>query len=181
MEVKKLREKIEENIEEYVENFREEHDESNFEKEKEMRELLEEKDHLSKEELKDCIQWKMQNQGGRATKNVERLEEVDNEVIMLLTEAVFKTDNPKTQVKLLSSLPGVGSATATAVLAFYDPQNYAVGDRYMNSLFLYNGEEKGVTPGNYPKLLEKLEELRPEGYSLREVEKACYIKYRENR
>lgn len=154
----------------------------------EITKTLEERNFLRKSEVEDIIRWKMWGQGGktgknsgRAGKNIERLQQVTNETVELLTKAALQLKGEaeideeiiKTQVKILKSLPGVGSATATVILTFYEPKNYAVGDRYVFARVM--GEEKYVRPGNYPNLLEKFKELNPSDLPLREVEKAYWF------
>ncbi|PSP72193.1 hypothetical protein BRC86_13205 [Halobacteriales archaeon QS_3_64_16] len=63
------------------------------------------------------------------------------------------------------------------LLAFNDPENYAIGDRYMNHELL--GEDSQIKPTDYPKLLEELRDLAPESIPLRTVEKAYYQRYLE--
>lgn len=133
---------------------------------------LDRQNSLNKDDLKRIIEWKMASQGGRASNNKERIEKASEDVIRDVTRAGLAASRPKLQVKILSSLPGIGSATATVILAFNDPGNYAVGDRYINEEFL--GEEKAVTPSNYEIFLEELEKVCPEDMSLRLVEKAYY-------
>lgn len=52
-------------------------------------------------------------------------------LVQRISEAAFLVDDPKPRLETLTSIPGIGPATATVVLAFHDPTNYAVGDRYM--------------------------------------------------
>lgn len=53
------------------------------------------------------------------------------EFVQHITEAALLPEDPKIQLQTLSSIPGIGDATGTAVLAFYHPTTYAVGDRYI--------------------------------------------------
>ena len=162
---------------------------------------LETTDHLTADQLGEAIEWKLGSQGGRAELNRRRLSRVvDNasgidRVVRNVTRAAF-TPAPsheledgafseadrgmiKHQLDLLSALPGVGAATATVVLTFNDPTNYAVGDRYLFGALL--GEERPVTAGNYPDLLAELRTRTPAGLPLREAEKAYYKWYAERR
>lgn len=68
------------------------------------------------------------------------MRSMHNEFVRLMSEAALLMDNPKRHLHTLDSIPGVGGATATVILAFYDPTNYAVADRYIvDALF---GEDR---------------------------------------
>jgi hypothetical protein len=97
--------------------------------------------------------------------------------VQQVTGAALLPDDPKIQLQTLSSIPGIGDATGTVVLAFYDPAVYAVGDRYLvNVLF---GEDRGFRRSDYPELLEELQARNPGDFDLRTVEKAYYRRYQE--
>lgn len=96
--------------------------------------------------------------------------------IQKVSEAALLIDDPTVQVKTLKSIPGIGSATATVVLAFYDPTNYAIGDRYLvHTLF---DEDRQMRITDYPKILKELRDRNPRDYDPRDVEKAYYHQYR---
>lgn len=71
------------------------------------------------------------------------MSEVPAAFVQRIREAAFLVGDPKLQLGTLTSIPGIGLATATVVLAFYDPTNYAVGDRYMMQLSLVRTEHCG--------------------------------------
>lgn len=91
---------------------------------------------------------------------------------MIRREAADLLSDPKLQLKTLTSIPGIGPAIATVVLAFHDPTNYAVGDRYMVAALL--GEDRALRLSDYPRLLTALCERNPGGFDLRTVEKTYY-------
>lgn len=86
-------------------------------------------------------------------------------------------DDPKIQLETFTSIPGIGSAIATVILAFYDPTNYAVGDRYIVDIFL--DEDRGMRITDYPTILEEFRNRNPGDFDLRTVEKAYYQSYRD--
>lgn len=139
--------------------------------------LLRTQNWLGKSEIADCIRWKLLNQGGRARLNTERLDSISEDVAKHITKTAFFAEDPKQQVEILSTLPGVGAATATVLLAFNDPENYVVGDRYMSGELL--GIDKQITATSYPKLLERFREVAPDSIPLRTVEKAYFQRYLE--
>ncbi|WP_122090971.1 hypothetical protein [Halalkalicoccus subterraneus] len=100
------------------------------------------------------------------------MSEVPAAFVQRISEAAFLVDDPKLQLKTLTSIPGIGPATATVVLAFHDPMNYAVGDRYMIAALL--GEDRALRFSDYPRILTELRDRNPDGFDLRMVEKAYY-------
>ncbi|MFC6907136.1 hypothetical protein [Halalkalicoccus tibetensis] len=103
--------------------------------------------------------------------------EVPAEFVQRISEAAFLVDDPKLQLNTLTSIPGIGPATATVVLAFHDPMNYAVGDRYMIAALF--DDDRALRLSDYPQLLTELRKRNPGGLDLRTVEKAYYQQYRE--
>jgi hypothetical protein len=147
--------------------------------EKRLNETVRDRRCLTREELEDVIRWKLDGQPGRRDRNVEKANAVPDDFVRLVSEAAFLVDDPKLQLKTLKSIPGVGSATATVVLAFYDPETYAVGDRYVvHELF---GEDRQLRVTDYPRLLAAFRDRNPGRFDLRTVEKAYYQRYREER
>jgi endonuclease III-like uncharacterized protein len=135
-------------------------------------------EYITQEQLEKIIQWKLNGQPGRRDLNIKRMNSVSDEFIQRVSEAALVLDNPKIQLKTLTSIPGVGNATATVILAFYDPTNYAVGDRYIVHALLGKDQDMGLT--DYPRILEELHKQNPGGFELRTIEKAYYQKYRDD-
>lgn len=162
-------------ISEYNHKFNDVYDEELRDIEQRLNEDLPEQGYVSRQQLKDIIDWKLAAMQGRRNKNIERLNTVSEEYIEKLSEAALLENDPKLQLKTLKSIPGIGAATATLVLAFYDPENYAIGDRYIKHALL--GKEGNMTVADYPKILDELNRRNPTDLPLRTVEKAYYLKY----
>jgi hypothetical protein len=81
--------------------------------------------------------------------------------VQRICEAVFSVYDPKLQLETLTSIPGIGPATATGVLAVHDPTNYAIGDRYLVAALL--GEDRTLRLSDYPRLLTELRDQNPVG------------------
>lgn len=144
--------------------------------EKTLRKALDQQERLTQDQLEDVIRWKLNGQPGRRDRYIERMRTVPDEYVRRTTEAALLSDDPKIQLETLSSIPGIGSATATVVLMFYDPTNYAVGDRYiMDTLF---EKDRGMRANDYPDILDELRDRNPGDFNLRTVEKAYYQQYR---
>ncbi|ADQ66914.1 hypothetical protein GL213_06645 [Halogeometricum borinquense] len=164
-------------ISNWAEAYDESYDEELHEIEQTLHETLQEQRYITQSQLRDVITWKLDNQAGRRSGNIERVNRVPDAFVRRVSEAALLVDDPEVQLKTLSSIPGIGSATATVVLTFYDPERYAVGDRYMVDLFF--GEDRQMRVTDYPKLLSELRDRNPGGFDLRTVEKAYYQRYRE--
>ncbi len=145
--------------------------------EQRLNEDLVEQGYITRDQLEDVVRWKLNGQKGRRDLNIEKVNSVPDEFIRRISEAAFLIDDPVLQLKTLQSVPGIGGATATVVLRFYDPGNYAVGDRYIVHEFF--GEDRGMRVTDYPKILAELRERNPGNFDLRTVEKAYYQRYRD--
>ncbi|OYR56802.1 hypothetical protein [Halorubrum halodurans] len=159
--------------ERYADGYTEEHREI----EDDVGAALDEKGYLTRDELERVVAWKLDNQPGRRDRYIEMMRSTPEEFVRRVTEAALLPNDPKIQLRTLASIPGIGDATATVVLAFHDPTTYAVGDRYiMDALF---GEDRGFRRSDYATLLEELHDRNPSDFDLRTVEKAYYRRYLE--
>lgn len=136
---------------------------------------LHDRGYLTQDEVVDAIRWKLDAQGGRRSGNIEKVRKLPEEFVEKVTETALLVEDPKVQASTLDSIPGVGAATASAILTFYDPENYAVGDRYLMDEFLDKDRTMGIA--DYPKILQALQDRNPGGYDLRTVEKAYWKRY----
>lgn len=143
--------------------------------EEEVRSDLREQGYLTPDQLEKVIHWKLDGQGGRGDGYIDDMRRVPDEFVERVTEAALLVDDPQVQVDTIASIPGVGAATATVVLMFYDPEKYAVGDRYLKDEFL--DTDRSMRVPDYPKILDELRNRNPGGYDLRTVEKAYWMRY----
>lgn len=164
-------------IRSYSERYSDGYPDKHQEIEKEVHVALNENGYLTKENLADVVTWKLDNQPGRRDRYIEMMRSTPEEFVQRVTEATLLPDDPKIQLQTVSSIPGIGDATGTVVLAFYDPTTYAVGDRYIIDVLF--GEDRGFRRSDYPKLLEELRDRNPGDFDLRTIEKAYYRRYQE--
>ena len=143
--------------------------------EEEVRSDLREQGYLTPDQLEKVIRWKLDGQGGRVDGYIDDMHRVPDEFVLKVTEAALLVDDPQVQVDTIASIPGVGTATATVVLMFYDPEKYAVGDRYLKDELL--GKDRSMKDFDYPKILDELRDRNPSDYDLRTVEKAYWMRY----
>ncbi|WP_121821070.1 hypothetical protein [Halostella salina] len=163
-------------IRSWSERYDEAYDEDLQAIEERIHKVLIDQSSLTRDQLQEVVQWKLNGMPGRRGGNVERVSTVPDEFVQRVTEAALLIDDPTTQLKTLKSIPGIGPATATVVLTFYDPENYGIGDRYILDEFF--GEDRTIRVTDYPKILAELRDRNPGDFDLRTVEKAYYQKYR---
>jgi len=164
-------------IQKWAECYDEGYDDRLQEIEQTLYEDLQEQEYITQDQLREVIKWKLDNQDRYRSQNIDRVNKVSDEYVRQISKAALLVNDPVLQLKTLSSIPGIGGATASVVLTFYDPENYAVGDRYMVDIFLNEDRQMWMT--DYPKLLEGLRDRNPGEFDLRTVEKAYYQRYRE--
>lgn len=164
-------------IRDWAKSYDRGYDDQLHEIEQTLHEAFQEQEYITQDQLRKVVEWKLDNQAGRRSGNIERVNRVSDEYIRRVSEAALLVDDPVLQLKTLSSIPGIGGATATVILTFYNPAIYAVGDRYMVDMFL--GEDRQMRMTDYSTLLEELRDRNPGGFNLRTIEKAYYQRYRE--
>lgn len=142
-----------------------------------MTEQIRAQDHVTKDQLRLIVEWKLSGQAGRVGVNQDRFADIADEVIRKISNAAFSTGDPELQIKILSAIPGIGNATAAVILTFHDPDHYVVGGRSVTEAVL--GRRESVTPTNYPELLQRLREVKPNGYPLRDLERVFVIRKSE--
>ncbi len=165
-----------EEIEHWSEEYDANYDGKLREIEQTLNKVLAEQHYITQDQLEQIIIWKLDAQPGRRDKNIEKMNAVPDQFIRQLSGAALLLNDPKTQLDTLTCIPGIGNATATLVLAFYDPANYAIGDRYIVDALL--GEDRGMRLTDYPKILKELRDRNPGGLDIRTVERVYYQKYR---
>lgn len=141
----------------------------------EIRSELREQGYLNSDQLEKVIRWKLDGQGGRGDRFIDAMRSSPEGFVEKVTGAALLVNDPQVQVDTIASIPGVGTATATVVLMFYDPEEYAVGDRYLKHEFLDKDRSMRVT--DYPKILHELRDRNPGDFNLRTVEKAYWMRY----
>ncbi|WP_248897039.1 hypothetical protein [Haloplanus halobius] len=144
--------------------------------EEHLHEALTAQQYLTRDQLEDVVRWKLNGMPGRRGGNLDRVRTVPDQFVRRVSEAALQVDDPTVQLKTLKSVPGIGPATGTVVLTFYDPEHYGIGDRYIVHELL--GEDRIMRVTDYPDILAELRDRNPGGFDLRTVEKAYYQRYR---
>lgn len=134
---------------------------SEIQKEREIGNRLRDTGELTKADLVEIIEWKFEGLEGRKTRILNYVEDIDEQVLKLVSNLVFNLNRSQDvyKIKLLCAFDGIGPAVASTILTFFDPKNYGVLDIHVwREIF---GKEKGnlFTAENYLKLLSKLREI----------------------
>jgi len=116
---------------------------------------------LNSKEFEQILCWKLDTQAHRSKQL--RLVNVDGLVIPI-TKAYFnlKSENfeyeTEVKIKLLTSLKGVGTPLASAVMAITEPQKYCIVDSVLWE-FIFNEEKSSFTTNDYLKFHKVIIEL----------------------
>ena len=132
--------------------------------------------HVTRDELVRVTEWKMHRGVWRAP-NLVRVKSNDAELVMQTTVRAFAlSPHPTKPVGEIATLDGVGPATASAVLAAYQPAMYPFFDELVAAEVPGLGAVKW-TLGYYGKYAERLRERASElgaGWTAVMVERAVW-------
>jgi len=125
------------------------------------------------------VKWKFQGRlEGRQKRILKFLNTVDDEFIIDLSRLAFKAKDDNKRVQLLCTIDGVGTAVASTILAFYNPENYGVFDIHVwRELFGKEPNSLFTDTKNVFRFFERLREiaLKTE-LTCRDIEKALFKK-----
>lgn len=147
--------------------------------EEELRRKFQENQYITKDDLIKTIEWKFQGRlTGRQKRILKILKPVDDEYIIDISKLVFKVSDDEKRVKLLCTINGVGTAVASTILTFYDPENYGVFDIHAwRELFGKETKSLFTDIKNVIKFFECLREIgKKTKLPCRDVEKALFKK-----
>ena len=117
--------------------------------------------YLDSKEFEQILCWKLDTQAQRSKQL--RLSNVDG-LIIPITKAYFnlKSENfdyeTEVKIKILTSLKGVGTPLASAVMAITEPQKYCIIDSVLWE-YIFNEEKSSFTTNDYLKLHRIILEL----------------------
>ncbi len=117
--------------------------------------------YLDAKEFEQIICWKLDTQAHRSKQL--RLANIDG-LVVPITKAYFnlKSENfeyeTEIKIKLLTSLKGVGTPLASAVMAITEPQKYCIVDSVLWE-FIFHQEKSSFTTNDYLKFHKVISEL----------------------
>ncbi|MEM3629264.1 MAG: hypothetical protein QXU46_04180 [Candidatus Bathyarchaeia archaeon] len=149
-------------------------------KRKEIGDRLRTTKELTKYDLIEIVEWKFKELEGRRKRVLALISENEDAKIRSISKYVFSLDSSfdAQKVDLLRTLQGVGVSIASAILTFYNPNEYCVFDIRRIEREPFGKEPTNLyTTENYLKALLKLkEEAKKHNLSARTVEKAYFKK-----
>lgn len=156
-----------------------EEDQYNRGEEEELRANFQKNKHITREDLIRLVKWKFQGRlEWRQRRILKFLNSVDDEFIIDLSRLAFKAKDDKKRVKLFCTIDGVGTAVASTILAFYDPEKYGVFDIHVwRELFGEEPKSLFTDMKNIFRFFERLREIALKTkLPCRDVEKALFKK-----
>jgi hypothetical protein len=149
-----------------------------IQQEKEIGDKLRTTKNLSKDDLIKIMEWKFESNPLVTTVQVNHAKRVNKEFLKKVSNEVFNLDlnQDMKRITLLCGFEGIGTAVASVILTFYDPENYCVGDFHIYQE-LFGLRPNPLTPEKYIRILGRLrEEARRYNLRTRDVEKAYFMK-----
>ena len=134
---------------------------------------------LTKDDLRQVVDWKFKELEGRRIRILGLIARNDDSEVRRISSDVFSStlaDDYK--VDSLQNLTGVGPAVASTILTFYNPKEYGVFDIHIWREF-FGKEPNGYqfTTKDYLKVLAKLRKIATQhSLDVRTVEKAFFKK-----
>jgi thermostable 8-oxoguanine DNA glycosylase len=170
-----------EEILQYAESYDKEYFDNWVLPEQELGEKFRKTKQVTKDDLRRVVEWKFM---GLPWKN-DRLNDVanidDDELRKRSHIAFTQSETDSDKINALKFY-GVGAATISVILTFYNPKEYGVFDRHVWRE-LFGKESKGEylwTAENYLKVLTELRRIANQyGVDVRTVEKAIFKKQRD--
>ena len=153
------------------------------EREKKLGDRLRETGELTKADLIKIVEWKFKTFPGRMNKNLQRASKNEEYVIKDISRSVLSLSSKYDYEKIerLCLIKGVGAATASVILTFYDPKNYGVFDKHVWRELFGEDSRPVYNPRDCLILLLKLRKIaKKHGLDVRVVEKALFKKNQDN-
>jgi len=130
---------------------------------------------MTKPELLQIIEWKFATNKHRKIRQLNLLKNIMEEDVRRVSSAVFSIKEDSLRVKVLMTLPSVGLAVASTVLAFYDPKDYGIYDIWSWRGLIRSKEPKGATWKHLEIFWSTLrKEAKVLGTTCRDLEKAYF-------
>jgi len=148
-------------------------------KERELGDKFRKEQQVTKDDLKEVVEWKFLNLPYKNDR-LRDVEKIDDAEIRRKSHEMFSQvwENEIDRINNFR-FSGVGAATISVVLTFYDPENYGVFDRHVwRELFGRESEDEYLfSTANCVKVLSELRKIAGrDGLHVRTVEKAYFKK-----
>ena len=103
-----------------------------FDLEKEIENIISQKNFLTKGDLIKIINWKFhQGLKKRRKRAINLLEQMDGSEIEKITREAFEIEEESKKIRKLCKIKGVGISLASCILTFHNPEQYCVFNTYI--------------------------------------------------
>lgn len=163
----------------WLERYNNDQSQSSRKVEEELRAKFVSNPLMTKTDLQKIIDWKYQDLPGRKNRMLKLINEYKDRFIQDLSKTVFNHEDDGLRLKLLSVIKGVGPATSSVILSFYDPWKYGILDIHAWRELFGEKEPKTLFSNNKHAIafFENLREISKQtGLSCRDIEKAYFKK-----
>lgn len=161
------------------EKYNEEEDQWNAKLESNLGRKFREKEELTKNDLKEVINWKFATNQHRLKRSMNLIRDLKDIDIRRLSREAFRSKDDKSKIEHLMEIRGVGPAIASSILTFLNPERFCIFDIHIyDEIFGTNSKTRpNFKASHYLNLLEKMREIANlNGVNTRDVEKAYFKK-----
>ncbi len=132
---------------------------------------------LTAEEFDEILQWKLDTQyGRRKAHRIKNTDEIIRAVTGLALNITHEDEDYELELRIdiLSSLRGVATPVASAVLTIVYPEKYAVID-FRNWRQIFGVRKNSFSVGDYKRYMKEMRRLAKElDWSIQEVDQAIW-------
>ncbi len=152
-----------------------------FDLEKEIENIISQKNFLTKEDLITIVKWKFyKGLEKNREKAINFLEQMDGSEIEKITREAFETEEESKKIKKLCKIKSVGISLASCILTFHNPERYCIfNTQIYDEIFKIETRPNNIfsTPDYYLDMLNEIRKFS-EKYNLkvRDVGKALFKK-----
>lgn len=136
---------------------------------------------LTRDDLIQIVEWKFKDASEEKRKRItEAVAKNDEAIIERLSSQIFNIPGNEDAYRMnsLTMLNGVSPVLASIILAFFDPKQYGVFDKYVWRALLGNEPPNLFTIQNYLKLLTAIRKTaNKNNLDARTIDKAFYKKH----
>jgi hypothetical protein len=163
----------------WIKKYDEDQNESSKTVEEELRAKFVSNPVMTKTNLQKIIDWKYQDLPGRKNRMRKLTNEYEDRFIQDLSKLAFKQKKDELKLRIFSVIKGVGPATCSVILSFYNPWKYGILDIHVWRELFGEKEPKTLFSNNNHaiKFFDKLRKISKQtGLSCRDIEKAYFKK-----
>ena len=152
--------------------------------EKEIEDIISQKNFLTREDLITIVNWKFHNGSGKKRLlAINSLEQMDGSEIEKITGDAFELEEESKKIRKLCTIKGMGISFASCILTFHNPQKYCVFNTHVyDEIFKIETRPNDIfsTPNHYLEMLNEIRKFADKyDLTVSDVGKALYKKNRD--